>query len=110
MAFMMPVMKNDYNIYPSCPSSRAGCATPQSRGSSRGSSLSTSPSGVSSFLSSPRHSHTPAYTSMPKSESQTSLHKFHSRLLEKLRKTFRGKDSSSDDVNQSSSPGTVTIR
>ncbi|KAF8796217.1 uncharacterized protein LOC129981240 [Argiope bruennichi] len=106
MAFMMPVVKNDYNIYPSCPSSRAGCGTPQSRGSS----LSSSPSGVSSFLSSPRHSHTPAYKSMPKSESQTSLHKFHTRLVEKLRKTFRGKVSSSDDINQASSSGTVIIR
>ncbi|GIY62790.1 uncharacterized protein CDAR_510361 [Caerostris darwini] len=107
MAFMMPVVKNDYNIYPSCPSSRAGLGTPQS---SRGSSLASSPSGAASFMSSPRHSQTPAYANMPKSQSQTSLHKFHNRLLEKLRKTFRSKDSSADDVNQSSSPGTVTVR
>ncbi|GFT43649.1 uncharacterized protein NPIL_602781 [Nephila pilipes] len=107
MAFMMPVVKNDYNIYPSCPSSRAGFGTPQS---SRGSSLSTSPCAASSFVSSPRHSQTPAYANMPKSQSQTSLHKFHNRVLEKLRKTFRGKDSSTDDVNQPSGSGTITIR
>ncbi|GFR05182.1 uncharacterized protein TNCT_436421 [Trichonephila clavata] len=107
MAFMMPVVKNDYNIYPSCPSSRAGSGTPQS---SRGSSLSTSPRSASSFVSSPRHSQTPAYANMPKSESQTSLHKFHNRVLEKLRKTFRSKDASRDDINEPSGSGIITIR
>ncbi|GFX62752.1 uncharacterized protein TNCV_3350781 [Trichonephila clavipes] len=104
MAFMMPVVKNDYNIYPSCPSSRAGSGTPQS------SSLSSSPRSGSSFVSSPRHSQTPAYANMPKSESQTSLHKFHYRVLEKLRKTFRSKDASRDDINEPSGSGIITIR
>ncbi|XP_035230293.1 uncharacterized protein LOC118202252 [Stegodyphus dumicola] len=102
MAFMMPVVKNDYKIYPTCPS-RSGLSTPQTRGSS----LSSSPGAASaSFMSSPRSSQTPAFPNTPKSGSETSLHKFHSKLLDKLRKTFRGKD---DDANQSSS-STVIIR
>ncbi|KAG8194497.1 hypothetical protein JTE90_013250 [Oedothorax gibbosus] len=103
MAFMMPVVKNDYNIYPSCPSSRAGSGTPQSRGSS----LSSSPSAASSFVSSPRHSRTPAFHHS-KSESQNSLHRFHTKVLDKLRKTFRGKNESSDDIHQAST--SLTIR
>lgn len=107
MAFMMPVVKNDYNIYPSCPSSRAGSGTPQS---SRGSSLSSSPSGGSSFVGSPRQCATPVLIRMPKSESQNSLHRFHSKLVDKLRKTFRGKNGSSDDIHQASTSSPITIR
>lgn len=101
MAFMMPVIKNDYNIYPSCPSSRN--STPQS---SRGSSLASSPTATSlAFRSSPRSSETPGF---PKSESQISLHKFHSKVLDKLKKTFRGKDVSED--NQASTSSAIAIR
>lgn len=101
---MMPVVKNDYHIYPSCPSTRHGMGTPQS---SRDSSLSGSPTGASSFMSSPRNSQTPAFLNTPKSGSETSLHKFHSKLLDKLKKTFRSKDGS--DENQGTS-STVAIR
>lgn len=98
---MMPVIKNDYNIYPSCPSSRN--STPQS---SRGSSLASSPTATSlAFRSSPRSSETPGF---PKSESQISMHKFHSKLLDRLKKTFRGKDVSED--NQASTSSAIAIR
>ncbi|XP_015920586.1 uncharacterized protein [Parasteatoda tepidariorum] len=96
MAFMMPVVKNDYNLYASCPSTKSG--TPQQ---SRGHSLSTSPAGAS-FLSSPRHSHTPAYTRTAKSD--ISLQKFHSKVLDKLKRAFRTKDTSgsTEDVTRAS--------
>lgn len=131
MAFMMPVVKNDYNIYKSSTgrSRRSSeCSNSQScRGSrkvsecskSEGPSLSTSPgsdfivgsphrstalamssrysrnssrnSNSQSSLQSPTKSNS---SSPPKSVSTSSLNKFHTRVVDKLKRSLRIKDSS----------------
>ncbi|XP_022902386.1 uncharacterized protein [Onthophagus taurus] len=131
MAFMMPVVKNDWDIYKSNRSRRASeCSNPRtcrsrkvSECKSEGPSLSTSPG--SDFFS-PGHRSVPANmssrqyysrtssrasenslqspnksvaSSPPKSESTSSLNKFHNRLLDKLRRSLR---SSSTDNEKSS--------
>ncbi|XP_072158908.1 uncharacterized protein [Bemisia tabaci] len=122
MAFMMPVVKNDYDIYKSNRSRRTSeCSNPQSCRSrkvsecskSEGPSLSTSP-GSDFIIGSPAHRSVPvgmgrqfsrnssrtsqssliqspiksASSSPPKSGSQSSLNKFHSRLVDKLKKSL----------------------
>ncbi|KAJ1523070.1 hypothetical protein ONE63_002193 [Megalurothrips usitatus] len=125
MAFMMPVVKNDWNIYKSGRSRRSSeCSNPQSCRSrkvseckSEGPSLSTSP-GSDFVVGSPAHrshamhmhsstsrhfSRTSSRTSTnslqspcksagsspPKSESTSSLNKFHTRLVDKLKRSLR---------------------
>lgn len=128
MAFMMPVVKNDWDIY-KCNRSRriSECSNSQSCRSrkvseckSEGPSLSTSP-GSDFIVGSPGHRSVPAnmsrqYSRMssrtsqnslqspcksvgsspPKSDSQTSLNKFHNRLLDKLKRSLRSKDSDNE--------------
>ncbi|CAH0561010.1 unnamed protein product [Brassicogethes aeneus] len=126
MAFMMPVVKNDWDIYKSNRSRRVSECSNTSNCRSRkvsecrseGPSLSTSPG--SDFITSPTHNRSvPANMSSkqysransrtssnslqspiksescspPKNESSTSLNKFHNRLLDKLKKSLKHKDS-----------------
>lgn len=132
MAFMMPVMKNDYDIYKSNRSRRVSeCSNPQqcrsrkvSECKSEGPSLSTSP-GSEFIVGSPGHRSVPANMSRqysrissrtsqnslqspcksasnspPKNGSQSSLNKFHNRLLDKLKRSLR-KDSSENERTSS---------
>ncbi|XP_065345696.1 uncharacterized protein LOC135943177 [Cloeon dipterum] len=126
MAFMMPVVKNDWNIYKSQRpsgnrrSSESSRKVSESR-SSECPSLSTSPGSTDFFspahrsapmavrtshssrasLQSPSKGSSSASSSPPKSTgSQSSLNKFHSRLVDKLKRSFRS--SSSDDTRSSS--------
>ncbi|XP_044255825.1 uncharacterized protein LOC123005873 [Tribolium madens] len=123
MAFMMPVVKNDWDIYKSNRSRRTSeCSNPTSCRSrkvseckSEGPSLSTSPG--SDYMVSPTHRSVPANmsrqysrtsqsslqspikstsSSPPKNGSETSLNKFHNRLLDKLKKSLRSKDAESE--------------
>lgn len=130
MAFMMPVVKNDYNIYKSSSgrSRRSSeCSNSQSCRSrkvsecskSEGPSLSTSP-GSDFIVGSPHRSTALAMSSRysrtssrnsnsqsslqsptkstssspPKSVSTSSLNKFHTRVVDKLKRSLRIKDSS----------------
>ncbi|XP_042906746.1 uncharacterized protein [Parasteatoda tepidariorum] len=118
MAFMMPVMKNDYNIYASRSrtSSANSTGTQHSRRHTQSESapvsLSCSPgSDVEERLAaislgcSPRRGSRLCEMPTPKSVSQTSLHKFHIKVVEKLRRKLRSKD---EDESSSSKvvPGT----
>lgn len=122
MAFMMPVMKNDYNIYASrSRTSSANSNTPSGRRHTQSESapvsLSCSPgSDVEERLAaislgcSPRRGSQFCDISSPKSASQSSLHKFHNKVVEKLRRKLRSKDdedsaSSAAAKSQSSSAG-----
>ncbi|XP_014242744.1 uncharacterized protein LOC106662853 isoform X2 [Cimex lectularius] len=130
MAFMMPVVKNDYDIYKSARSRRSSeCSNPcRSRkvsecSKSEGpSSLSTSPG--SDFIGSPARSipisvsrqsrssrnsqcslQSPiksASNSPPKSNSTNSLNKFHNRLVDRLKRSLKCKDSSDGDARRAS--------
>ncbi|XP_013793067.1 uncharacterized protein LOC106477006 [Limulus polyphemus] len=116
MAFMMPVVKGEYEIYPN--RSRRGSACSQSR-SRRGtqveSSLSCSPESdveermaaiVSLEHESKEHnsSHSISGSQSLKSASNTSLDKFHCRLVDKLKKKLRiDSGVNQDDVLNSSS-------
>ncbi|KAK7862475.1 hypothetical protein R5R35_001373 [Gryllus longicercus] len=128
MAFMMPVVKNDWDIYKSNRSRRSSeCSNPQSCRSrkvsecskSEGPSLSTSP-GSDFLVGSPAHRSVPVQvasasrqysrassrasqsslqsptkstsSSPPKTGSQSSLNKFHSRLVDRLKRSLRSKD------------------
>lgn len=128
MAFMMPVVKNDWDIYKSQRQASSRRTSENSRKASESRSecpsLSTSPGSAADFFS-PAHrssgpvhmrtysraslqspskvssSTTSASSSPPKSNgSQSSLNKFHSRLVDKLKRSFR---SSSDASSRSSS-------
>lgn len=125
---MMPVVKNEWDIYKTNRSRRSSeCSNPQSCRSrkvsecskSEGPSLSTSPG--SDYLTSPAHrsvpmssrhfSRTSSRTSQnslqspskstgsspPKTGSSSSLNKFHNRLVDKLKRSLRKADDSSDD-------------
>ncbi|XP_050511858.1 uncharacterized protein LOC126887951 [Diabrotica virgifera virgifera] len=124
MAFMMPVVKNDWDIYKANRSRKVSeCANPTSCRSrkvseckSEGPGLSTSPG--SEFVTSPTRSSVPSNmssrqysrassktsesspsspvrhlsvgSSPPKNDSsEPTLNKFHNRLLDKLKKSFR---------------------
>ncbi|GFT53886.1 uncharacterized protein NPIL_515061 [Nephila pilipes] len=116
MAFMMPVMKNDYNIYASrSRTSSNNSVTPGSRRHTQSESapvsLSCSPgSDVEERLAaislgcSPRRNSRLVDIPSPKSASQSSLHKFHNKVVEKLRRklTLRSKD---DEDNSKSAAG-----
>lgn len=125
---MMPVVKNDWDIY-KCNRSRrvSECSNSQSCRSrkvseckSEGPSLSTSP-GSEFLVGSPGHRSVPSNmsrqysrnssrtsqtslqspcksmgSSPPKSGSQNSLNKFHNRLLDKLKRSLRSKDSDNE--------------
>lgn len=134
MAFMMPVVRKDYEIYKSNRNRRVSeCSNPQSCRSkktsecskSEGPSLSTSPkndytspvhrsvpipiSSKSSHYSHYSHNHSKgssrtsqnslqspsksSSSSPPKSNSSSSLSLFHNKLVDKLRKSFKSKDS-----------------
>ncbi|XP_067143829.1 uncharacterized protein [Centruroides vittatus] len=114
MAFMMPVVKNEYDIYGSRRSStcsnqtRSRCPT---RSSSVTASLSCSPGSdldyrlASVSMGCSRHSRNgsgcQSEIPSPKSASSVSLQKFHNRLLDKLKKKLKIKDDdSSDDEGQ----------
>lgn len=126
---MMPVVKNDYNIYKNPNRSRRVSECSSSGHSSRsrkvseckseGPSLSTSP-GTDFMVGSPGHRSVPTNmsrqcsqysrassrtsqsslqspskttgSSPPKNGSQSSLNKFHNRLLDKLKRSLRSKD------------------
>lgn len=115
MAFMMPVMKNDYNIYASrSRTSSANSMTPSSRRHTQSESapvsLSCSPgSDVEERLAaislgcSPRRGSRLCDIPSPKSASQSSLHKFHNKVVEKLRRKLRSKDDE-DSASSSSKP------
>ncbi|XKL61110.1 hypothetical protein PGB90_008167 [Kerria lacca] len=126
MAFMMPVVKNDYDIYKSNRSRRVSeCTNPQTCRSrkisecskSDGPSLSTSP-GNDFLVTSPAHRSVPLNVSSrqfsrnssrtshsslqspnksnspsPKSNSASSLSLFHNKLVDKLKKSLKSKDS-----------------
>ncbi|XP_044730209.1 uncharacterized protein LOC123293446 isoform X1 [Chrysoperla carnea] len=132
MAFMMPVVKNDWDIYKSNRSRRSSeCSNPQTCRSrkvsecskSDGPSLSTSP-GSDFMVGSPAHRSVPTNmtsrqystqissrnsacslqspgkstsSSPPKTSSQSSLNKFHNRLVDKLKRSLRHKDTSPSD-------------
>ncbi|GFV65190.1 uncharacterized protein TNCV_2148821 [Trichonephila clavipes] len=116
MAFMMPVMKNDYNIYASrSRTSSNNSVTPGGRRHTQSESapvsLSCSPgSDVEERLAaislgcSPRRNSRLVDIPSPKSASQCSLHKFHNKVVEKLRRklTLKSKD---EDDNSKSAPG-----
>uniref|UniRef100_A0A6P7G6U0 Uncharacterized protein LOC114334682 n=1 Tax=Diabrotica virgifera virgifera TaxID=50390 RepID=A0A6P7G6U0_DIAVI len=124
MAFMMPVVKNDWDIYKANRSRKVSeCANPTSCRSrkvseckSEGPGLSTSPG--SEFVTSPTRSSVPSNmssrqysrassktsesspsspvrnmsvigSSPPKNDSEPTFNKFHNRLLDKLKKSFR---------------------
>ena len=135
MAFQIPLMRNDYDIYrmngsKSRPISSNKKGGPRSRNVSESHSYSTSPgqndpfvgspshrnlqhvhsaggrfnqfsrvnsrSSQSSLVMSPTRSHSITNTSPPKpakSGSQTSLNKFHTRLVDKLRRAFKSNSS-----------------
>ncbi|CAB0036156.1 unnamed protein product [Trichogramma brassicae] len=127
MAFMMPVVKNEWDIYKTNRSRRSSeCSNPQACRSrkisecskSEGPSLSTSPG--SDFLTSPAHRSVPINSrisrtssrasqnslqspskstgsSPPKTGSSGSLNKFHNRLVDKLKRSLRRAEDSSDD-------------
>lgn len=137
MAFMMPVVKNDWDIYKSNRSRRSSeCSNGQSCRSRKVSecksecpSLSTSP-GSDFIVGSPAHrsvpmnmshgargfSRTSSRTSQsslqspsksvgsspPKSGSSNSLNKFHTRLVDKLKKSLTKSDSSGNVSNSRS--------
>lgn len=111
MAFMMPVVKNDYMIYQqnggsskSRRSSSCSMSSRASRGPASGqTSLSCSPGSdveerlraVESERATRRTSRVMEVPVAPRSASQSSLYKkFHSRVVDKLRKTLRSKDDS----------------
>ncbi|XP_064469909.1 uncharacterized protein LOC135384646 [Ornithodoros turicata] len=112
MAFMMPVVKNDYNIYQQngTKTRRTSSCSINSRASRSGqasgqTSLSCSPgSDVEERLRAVESERGTRRTSRcsdvvvpptPRSASQSSLYrKFHTRLVDKLRKTLRSKDDS----------------
>ncbi|CAH1159341.1 unnamed protein product [Phaedon cochleariae] len=132
MAFMMPVVKNDWDIYKSnrtrrvseCSNATTCRSRKVSECRSEGPSLSTSPG--SEFVTSPTHRSVPANmssrqfsransrasgsegegslqspikspgSSTPKNGSEPSLNKFHTRLLDKLKKSLKSKDSDSE--------------
>lgn len=135
MAFMMPVVKNDWDIYKSNRSRRSSeCSTHRGGDRSRKvsecksdcPSLSTSPG--SDFLHSPAHrsvpvnmgqramSRTSSRTSQnslqspsksignspPKSQSSGSLNKFHTRLVDRLKRSLTKSDSTSNVGNSRS--------
>ncbi|XP_063230623.1 uncharacterized protein LOC134535447 [Bacillus rossius redtenbacheri] len=108
MAFMMPVVKNDWDIYKSARSRRSSeCSNPQTCRSRKVSecsksecpSLSTSP-GSDLAVGSPAHrsvslavaSPQSPCASPPKAGSQSSLNKFHSRLVDRLKRSLRSKE------------------
>ncbi|CAN7979177.1 hypothetical protein HPB47_027980 [Ixodes persulcatus] len=111
MAFMMPVVKNDYMIYQqngnSSKSRRSSSCSMHSR-ASRGpasgqTSLSCSPGSdveerlraVESERGTRRTSRCSDVVEAPRSASQSSLYKkFHTRVVDKLRRTLRSKDDS----------------
>lgn len=114
MAFMMPVMKNDYNIYASRSRTSSNNSVPGRRHTQSESapvSLSSSPgSDVEERLAaislgcSPRRGSRLNSESLPansRSASQSSLHKFHNKVVEKLRRKLRS--SSRDDSTDSAS-------
>lgn len=127
MAFMMPVVKNDYDIYKSNRNRRISeCSNPSNCRSrkisecskSEGPSLSTSP-GSDFLVGSPAHRSVPlaissrqfsrnssrtSHSSLqspsksnspspPKSNSTSSLSMFHNKLVDKLKRSLKSKDS-----------------
>lgn len=135
MAFMMPVVKNDYDIYKSarsrraseCSSSNSGCRSRKISECSKSEgpcSLSTSPG--SDYIGSPAHRSGPIpmsrqysrssrtsqsslqspcksnSNSPPKTGSTNSLNKFHNRLVDRLKRSLKCKDSSDGDARRAS--------
>lgn len=123
MAFMMPVVKNDWDIYKSNRARRVSeCSNPSTCRSrkvsecrSEGPSLSTSPGSdfttpthrsVPTNISSRQYSRANSRTSEsslqspiksvssspPKNESSSNLNKFHTKLLDKLKKSLKCTD------------------
>lgn len=139
MAFQIPLMRNDYDIYKMNSNGKsrsipAKQTNGRSRKASETHSLSTSPGTNDAFVNSPSHrnlhhvssagsryqfsrmnsrnsqsslimsptrSQCVNNTSPPKPAkvgSQNSLNKFHNRLVDKLRKAFKGGSSSSEET------------
>ncbi|RZF39891.1 hypothetical protein LSTR_LSTR010519 [Laodelphax striatellus] len=133
MAFMVPVVRKDYDIYKQrriseCSNSQTCRSRKVSECSkSEGPSLSTSPGSDflvgspahrSIMLSSRNYSRNSSRTSQsslqspskssssspPKSGSTNSLNKFHNRLVDKLKRSLKSKDSSGDGWGHMSQP------
>lgn len=115
MAFMLPVMKNDYNIYASRTRTSSNNSVTSSSGrrhtqsESAPVSLSCSPGSdmeerlaAISLGCSPRRGSRLSDIPSPKSASQSSLHKFHNKVVDKLRRKLRSKDE--DESASSSKP------
>ncbi|XP_059479827.1 uncharacterized protein LOC132199256 [Neocloeon triangulifer] len=130
MAFMMPVVKNDWDIYRSQRTNNNMRRTSDNSRSRKASecrssecpSLSTSPGSTDFFspahrsapmavrtsnssrasLQSPSKGSSTASSSPPKSSgSQSSLNKFHTRLVDKLKRSFRSSSSEADSRSSS---------
>lgn len=139
MAFQIPLMRNDFDIYKMNSANGKSRSIPAKQGNGRSRkasethSLSTSPGTNDAFVNSPSHrnlhhvssagsryqfsrvnsrnSQSSLITSPTRSQyanntsppkpakvgSQNSLNKFHSRLVDRLRKAFKSSGSSSDD-------------
>lgn len=137
MAFMMPVMKNEFDIYKSRSRKVSECSNASSRKVSE--CRSECPSFSNDYVASPVHrnqsmpnnrvtsrpfsrtssrtsessltSPTKASPPKPTSGSHSSLNKFHSRLVDKLRKSLRkgrSEDRSWDEKHSSTADATDT--
>ncbi|XP_013788286.1 uncharacterized protein LOC106472206 [Limulus polyphemus] len=115
MAFMMPVVKNEFEVYPNgtksprshikkpVKSSRSAPVTPRlsiSPGSDAEVHLIRVVSGKSFSTDRSRSSsHNVSGIPTPKSASHSSLHKFHSHLVDKLRKRLHLQDNLGDETS-----------
>uniref|UniRef100_T1IXH9 Uncharacterized protein n=1 Tax=Strigamia maritima TaxID=126957 RepID=T1IXH9_STRMM len=126
MAFMMPVMKNQYNIYPSrsrkSSTSSNGTRSRTVSETAKSDVLSTSPQSTASeppasrrFIAPSRYSRSGSQdsngsvnesssssdTGLPSSPtkigSRTSLQKFHTKLVDKMKRKFKRKSSTDDE-------------
>uniref|UniRef100_T1IT44 Uncharacterized protein n=1 Tax=Strigamia maritima TaxID=126957 RepID=T1IT44_STRMM len=113
MAFMMPVMKNQYNIYPTRSRKSSTCSNAsRSRTASESAKsdvvLSSSPRSATSTASEPPVSRCSRAGSLGSSSetdtgsptkvgSRLSLGKFHTKLVDKLRRKFKRKGSTDDE-------------
>ncbi|XP_013787024.1 uncharacterized protein LOC106470985 [Limulus polyphemus] len=107
MAFMMPVVRNEYEIYPSRSRRGSNCSQPRSRRGTRSESatpsLSCSPeSDVEERMANIAHlqgesreqqrrcsSQCVSESHSPNSASNSSLNKFHNRLVDKLKRKLK---------------------
>ncbi|XP_013784749.1 uncharacterized protein LOC106468854 [Limulus polyphemus] len=114
MAFMMPVIKPDYKIYSGQTQTAPGDVK-MSKKSTRSASLTprmstysgsdieyrvTTPFKALSSSTSRKSSHCGFITPTPKSASRMSIHKFHSNLVDKLKRKLRLQDSKNNSGDE----------